>query len=33
MKYSKLIIADLPKSFDATYAGDYVQELSDDKRP
>ena len=30
MKYSKLIIAGLPKSFDVTYAGDYVQDLPDD---
>jgi hypothetical protein len=30
MKYSKLIISGLPKSFDVTYAGDYVQEMQDD---
>ena len=30
MKYSKLIISGLPKSFDVTYAGDYVQEMPDD---
>ena len=30
MKYSKLIISELPKSFDVTYAGDYVQEMPDD---
>ena len=30
MKYSKLIISGLPKSFDVTYAGDYVQEMLDD---
>ena len=33
MKYSKLIIAGLPKSFDVTYAGDYLQDLSDDSNP
>ena len=30
MKYSKLMISGLPKSFDVTYAGDYLQDLSDD---
>ena len=30
MKYSKLIISGLPKSFDVIYAGDYVQEMPDD---
>lgn len=30
MKFSKLIISGLPKSFDVTYAGDYVQEMPDD---
>ena len=30
MKYSKLMISGLPKSFDVTYAGDYVQEMPDD---
>ena len=29
MKYSKLMISGLPKSFDVTYAGDYVQEMPD----
>ena len=29
MKYSKLFIAGLPKSFDITYAGDYVQDMPD----
>ena len=33
MKFSKLIISGLPKSFDVTYAGDYVQDLPDDSRP
>lgn len=33
MKYSKLIIAGLPKSFDVTYAGDYVQPTGDDIQP
>ena len=33
MKYSKLIIAGLPKSFDVTYAGDYVQPTGDDTQP
>lgn len=30
MKYSKLIISGLPKSFDVIYAGDYVQGMPDD---
>ena len=33
MKFSKLIISGLPKSFEVTYAGDYVQDLPDDSRP
>ena len=33
MKYSKLIIAGLPKSFDVTYAGDYIQSTGDDTQP
>ena len=33
MKYSKLIISGLPKSFDVNYAGDYVQDLPDDSCP
>ena len=33
MKCSKLIIAGLPKSFDVTYAGDSLQDLSDDSNP
>ena len=33
MKYSKLIISGLPKSFDVTYAGEYVQDLPDDSSP
>ena len=33
MKYSKLIISGLPKSFDVTYAGDYVQPTDDDIHP
>ena len=33
MKYSKLMISGLPKTFDVTYAGDYVQNLPDDSCP
>lgn len=33
MKYSKLIISGLPKSFDVTYAGDYLQPTGDDIEP
>ncbi|MBR5038359.1 MAG: hypothetical protein IKX65_06520 [Prevotella sp.] len=33
MKYSKLIISGIPKSFDVTYAGDYIQPLGDDIQP
>ena len=33
MKYSKLIISGLPKSFDVNYAGDYVQPTDDDIQP
>lgn len=33
MKYSKLIISGLPKSFDVTYAGDYIQPMGDDIQP
>ena len=33
MKYSKLMISGLPKSFDVTYAGDYIQPSDDDIQP
>ena len=33
MKFSKLIISGLPKSFDVTYAGDYIQPSDDDIQP
>ena len=33
MKYSKLIISGLPKSFNVTYAGDYLQPKGDDIEP
>ena len=33
MKYSKLMISGLPKAFNVTYAGDYVQDLPDDSSP
>ena len=33
MKYSNLIIAGLPKSFDVGFAADYVQLLPEDARP
>ena len=33
MKYSKLMISGLPKSFDVTYAGDYLQPSGDDIEP
>ena len=33
MKYSKLIISGLPKSFDVTYAGDYIQPTDDGIQP
>jgi len=33
MKYSKLLISGLPKSFDVTYAGDYLQPTGDDIEP
>ena len=33
MKYSKLIISGIPKSFDVTYAGDYLQPMGDDIQP
>ena len=33
MKYSKLIISGLPKTFNVTHAGDYVQDLPDDSCP
>lgn len=33
MKYSKLMISGLPKSFDVTYAGDYLQPTGDDIEP
>ena len=33
MKYSKLIISRLPKTFNVTHAGDYVQDLPDDSSP
>ena len=33
MKYSNLIIAGLPKSFDVGFATDYIQPLSDDASP
>ena len=33
MKYSNLLIAGLPKTFDVGYAADYIQPYSDDIRP
>lgn len=33
MKFSNLIIAGLPKTFDVGYAGDYIQPTTDDTRP
>lgn len=33
MKYSKLMISGLPKTFDVTYAGDYLQPSGDDIEP
>ena len=33
MKYSKLMISGLPKTFNVTHAGDYVQDLPDDSSP
>ena len=33
MKYSKLMISGLPKTFDVTYAGDYVQPTDDGIQP
>ena len=33
MKYSKLIISGLPKTFNVTHAGDYVQDFPDDSSP
>ncbi len=33
MKYSKLMISGLPKTFDVTYAGDYLQPTGDDIEP
>ena len=33
MKYSKLMISGLPKTFNVTHAGDYVQNLPDDSCP
>ena len=33
MKYSKLMISGLPKTFNVTHAGDYVQDLPDDSCP